>query len=196
MFYLPSKRHFTLIYILFALSIMLNSRLIYAADSTKAQTLHIQSQYLLLDEKKGISTYKGNVLLQKDTLVIKADAMTLYYNGEKLDKVIILGSPADVRHAPDNEAKVHSQANKMEYLINQDKLTLSGQAFVTQGNRHFSGETIEYDTRQRIISAAGNQNTVTNNNDTSAAPAENQRVHVIIGPDAGNDDTVSSDSEN
>lgn len=196
MFCHPSKRHFTLIYILFALSIMLNSRLIYAADSTKAQTLDIQSQYLLLDEKKGISTYKGKVLLQKDTLVIKADAMTLYYNGEKLDKVIILGSPADVRHAPDNEAKVHSQANKMEYLINQDKLTLSGQAFVTQGSRHFSGETIEYDTRQRIISAAGNQNTVTNNNDTSAAPAENQRVHVIIGPDAGNDDTVSSDSEN
>jgi lipopolysaccharide export system protein LptA len=196
MFCHPSKKHVTLIYLFIVLTIALNSSLVYAADNKKAQTLHIQSQYLLLDEKKGISTYKGNVLLQKDTLVIKADAMTLYYIGEKLDKVIILGSPADVRHAPDNEAKVHSQANKMEYLINQDKLTLSGQAFVTQGNRHFSGETIEYDARQRIISAAGNQNTVTNNNDTSAAPAENQRVHVIIGPDAGNDDTVSSDSEN
>jgi|GEM_PF-3472914 len=196
MFYLPSKRHLTLIYIFFALSIALNSSLIYAADKSKAQILDIQSQYLLLDEKKGISTYKGKVLLQKDTLIIKADEMTLYYTGEKLDKVIITGSPADVRHAPDNEAKVHSQAKKMEYLIQEDKLTLSGQAFVNQGNRHFSGETIEYDTRQRIISAAGNQSTVTNNNETSTAPAESQRVHVIIGPDADNNDSLSSDSEN
>ena len=196
MYCLPNKIHLMLVCFLILASFAFYSTPVYAAEKTKTQTIDIHSQSLLLDEEKGISTYKGKVLLQKDTLVIEADAMTLHYNGEKLDKVMIIGSPADVRHEPDNEAKVHSQANKMEYLIQEDKLTLSGQAFVNQGNQHFSGKTIEYDTRQRIISAAGNQNTVTNDNETSTGPAESQRVHVIIGPDADNDETVSSDSEN
>ena len=148
------------------------------AASLKQRTIDITAQYLLLDEKNGISKYKGKVFFKKGTLNIKADTVTLYYNNGKLTKALITGSPADVLHYPDNEAKVHSQANKIEYFVTEDRLTLKGQAFVDQGDRHFSGESIEYDTRQRIITAAGNQNKVIN--------AENSRpkgrVHVIIGP--------------
>ncbi|MCW8899060.1 MAG: lipopolysaccharide transport periplasmic protein LptA [Gammaproteobacteria bacterium] len=157
------------------------------AHAAKQQTIDIHANYLLLDENKGISIYKGKVLFTKDTLVIKADTVTLYYDGEKLTKAEILGSPADVRHEPDNEEKVHSQANKMEYFIAEEKLTLKGRAFVDQGARHFSGEYIEYDTRQRIITAAGEQNKVTTAETLNNSPTNN-RVHVIIGPteDAAN----------
>lgn len=166
------------------------------AFAAKQQTLDIQARYMLLDDNKGISIYKGKVVFKKDTLQIKADTMTLYYNGKKLSKVLIQGSPAEVRHAPDNEAKVHSRAKKMEYLITEDKLILTGQAFVEQGNRLFSGESIEYDTRQRIISAAAKQGPVNINKDDAQASSPNQRVHVIIGPDAENIDAANKDSEN
>ena len=79
--------------------------------------------------------------------------------------------------------------------LSEDKLTLTGRAFVNQGNRHFSGETIEYDTRQRIISAAGNQSAMTNDEETPTSSATNQRVHVIIGPDTDNNDAISNDIE-
>lgn len=160
---------------------------VYAAKQ-KQQIINIKSQYLLLDEKKGISKYKGNVLFTKDTLTIKADTVTLYFKNEKLIKALITGSPADVQHAPDNEPKVHSQANEMEYFVAEDKLTLKGQAFVEQGSRYFSGEYIEYDTRQRIISAAGSKT----DTDNSKISPPNGRVHVIIGP---NNDVENTETD-
>ena len=156
------------------------------AENLKQETIDITAQYLLLDEKNGISKYKGQVFFKKGTLSIKADTVTLYYNDGELTKALITGSPADVLHYPDNEAKVHSQAKKMEYFISENRLTLKGQAFVDQGDRHFSGETIEYDTRQRTITAASKQNNETN---TGNSPP-NGRVHVIIGP---NTDTENNE---
>ncbi len=173
---------------LFALLIIIFSSPAYAG---KQQVIDIKAQYLLLDEGKGISKYKGNVLFTKDTLIIKADTVTLYYKDKKLTKAFITGSPADVQHQPDNEAKVHSQASTMEFFISEDRLILKGQAFVNQGNRHFSGEYIEYDTRQRIITAAGNQNRLLNAKNSENSPPKG-RVHVIIGPT----DNTAKDSEN
>ena len=161
--------------------------------STKAEkhTINIKANSLLLDEKKGISEYKGNVLFTKGTLVIKANVITLFYKNKKLIKAMITGFPADVKHKPDNEAKMHSQANDMEFFVEQERLILQGEAFVDQGNRHFSGETIEYDTRQRSITAAGSQSRLKNSKNT---PPKG-RVHVIIGPSNDFDNTDEEDEE-
>lgn len=173
---------------LFTLLIIISSIPAYAA---KQQVIDIKAQYLLLDENKGISKYKGKVIFTKDTLTIKADTVTLYYKDKKLTRAFITGSPADVQHQPDNEARVHSQANSMEFFVNEDRLILKGQAFVDQGNRHFSGEYIEYDTRQRIITAAGSQNKLLNAKNSKNSSSKG-RVHVIIGPT----DDAAKDSDN
>ena len=145
----------------------------------KTEPVDIKSHYLLLDENKGISIYKGDVLLTKGTLVIKADEITLYSDGKELTKALIIGSPADVQHQPENEEKVHSQAKTIEYFVTENRLELKGDAFVDQGERHFSGEYIEYDTRERIITASGQQKAQINPENDSPK----RRVHVIIGPD-------------
>lgn len=150
-------------------------------NKEKPLTVDIKASYLLLDEKKGISKYQGNVYFKKGTLTIKADTVTLFYDGKQLIKALIIGSPADVQHYPDNEAKVHSQANKMEYFVAEERLTLKGKAFVDQGDNHFSGDTIEYNTRQRTITAAGGHNKTLNSQNSKNSPT-NRRVHVIIGP--------------
>ena len=155
------------------------------------QTIDIKAKYLILDEKKSISKYKGNVLFTKGLLVIKADTVTLYSKNEELIKAIVKGSPADVQHQPDNEEKVHAQAKHMEFFVKEDRLVLKKNAFVDQGNRHFSGEYIEYDTRQRIITAAGNQNKQFNAENTKSTPPK-ERVHVIIGPTEDADDKAEN----
>lgn len=178
-------------------TLLLMLSVLSVAYAEKQQTIDIKAKYLLLDEKKGISKYKGNVLFTKGMLIIKADTVTLYYKNKELTKALINGSPADVQHQPDNEDKVHSQARNMEYFVKEERLVLKGQAFVDQGNRHFSGENIEYDTRQRIITAAGNQNKSLNAKNTKSTPP-NERVHVIIGPvddtDDANDKAENSDN--
>jgi lipopolysaccharide export system protein LptA len=144
------------------------------------QIIDISSQSLLLDDKEGISEYKGNVLFTQNTLVVKADTITLYHKDKKLVKALITGSPADVQHQPDNEAAVHSQANQMEYYVDENQLVLIGNAFVTQGERHFSGEHIVYDTRQKTINAGAILSNPSEKNSQNSQP--NERVHVIIGP--------------
>lgn len=157
-----------------------------AADNNEKQRpqapIDIKAQYLLLDESKGISKYKGNVVFTKGTLVIQADAITLYSDGGKLSKAIITGSPADVQHQPENEEKVHSQANKMQYIMATEQLTLTGNAFVDQGEQHFSGNIIKYDTRQRLVTASGNKPNLATQKKDAKNPASG-RVHVIIGPE-------------
>jgi len=179
--------------LLFLLNLLIMALVInpVQAANVNQETIDITAHYLLLDEKKGISKYRGGVFFKKGSLSIKADEVTLYYDNGKLAKAIITGSPADVVHYPDNEAKVHSQAKEMEYFVSQDRLTLKGQAFVDQGDRHFRGETIEYDTRQRTITAAGNQH----NAIKPEKPPSKGRVHVIIGPDGDNEDTGNNTNE-
>ncbi len=184
MFYLQNK--FFFLFGLMILTIIIRPAI---AANLNQETIDITAQYLLLDEKNGVSKYKGAVFFKKGTLSIKADTITLYYNSGKLTKALIVGSPADVLHYPDNEPKVHSQAKEMEYFVDEERLTLKGQAFVDQGDRHFSGETIEYDTHQRTITAAGNQH---NEIKSDKTPSKG-RVHVIIGPDSKSTEDSTND---
>jgi lipopolysaccharide export system protein LptA len=183
--------------LVFILLMTLSINTLHAANNEQQkreqQAVDIKAQYLLFDEKKGISKYKGNVFFKKGTLSIKADTVTLYYIDKKLSKALIIGSPADVLHYPDNEAKVHSQANEMEFFITEERLILKGQAFVDQGNRHFSGEHIEYDTRQRTITAAGSQNSTVNTKNSKNNQSTG-RVHVIIGPIEDVDNVKDTDN--
>jgi len=158
----------------------------HAANKKAAkEPIDIKAEYLLIDENKGISKYKGNVIFTQGTLIIKADSVTLHSNGEKLTKAFITGSPADIQHQPDNEPKVHSQAKKIDYFVAREKLILRGDAFVNQGDKHFSGEKIEYDTRQKIVTASGNKTKQTKSTKTSKKSPASGRVHVIIGPETG-----------
>lgn len=165
----------------FSILLFLTALIIFSPSYAAKAVIDIKAQYLLLDENKGVSKYKGNVLFKKDSLTIKADTVTLFHKNKKLDKAIITGSPADVQHQPDNEEQVHSQAENMEFFVHDDRLILKGNAFVIQGNQHFSGEIIEYDTRQRIISASGKKTNI-NNPESSENNIPTGRVHVIIGP--------------
>lgn len=197
MFCLQNKRFYLLTLLMLSLAISQVHAASPKKQNSRQQTIDIKAQYLLLDEKKGVSKYKGNVQFTKDTLIIKADSVTLYFKKDKLIKALIKGNPADVQHQPENEAKVHSQANSMEFFVPEDRLILKGQAFVDQGERHFSGEYIEYDTRQQIITAAGNQkSTINTKNSENSQPEERVhkgRVHVIIGPDNSNNKNSEKD---
>ncbi|MFK5913270.1 MAG: lipopolysaccharide transport periplasmic protein LptA [Woeseiaceae bacterium] len=155
---------------------------VYTSPSFATQNkdvIDIKSQRLLFDEAKGISQYKGHVVMKKGTLTIKASSITVYYKNKKLSKAIIIGSPANIEQHPDNEKSAYAQANRMEYYVDEERLILKGDASVQQGERFFSGEEVEYDTRQRIILASGkNEGSLENKNESSS----NGRVHVIIGP--------------
>ena len=67
------------------------------------QPMLIEADSAELDDKKGISIYKGNVKVTQGTLVLTGEIMTVHNNGDDISKVIVEGSPATYRQRPDGK---------------------------------------------------------------------------------------------
>lgn len=126
----------------------------YALTSDREQPIQVNADSMVAEEPKGFSHYKGNVLIVQGSLKVIADEVIIYFTDGELDKLIIKGNPAHLQQQPDNsEDLVYSQAKTMEYYATSDRLFLLEDAKVRQGNNHFSGARIEYDTRNSTVSA-------------------------------------------
>lgn len=125
----------------------------YALTGDRQQPIHIDADRMIAEESKGYSHYIGNVHITQGSLKIDADEVYIYLVNGLLNKLIIIGSPAKLQQIPDNSTKiVYSQAQRMEYFASTDRLLLMKDAEVWQNGNHFSGEHIEYDTRNSRVS--------------------------------------------
>ncbi len=126
----------------------------YALEGDRQQPIHIDADRMVAEEPKGYSHYLGNVHITQGSLKIDADEVYIYLVDGLLNKLIIIGRPAKLQQIPDNSTEiVYSQAQRMEYFARTDRLFLMKDAEVWQGGNHFSGEHIEYDTRNSRVSA-------------------------------------------
>ncbi len=142
----------------------------YALLSDRDQPIEIEADRVEVNEKKEISHYQGNVRMHQGTLKIMADEVFVYMQEGRLDKIIILGQPAEFEQQPENKQDiVKSRAEHMEYFANKELLILKRNANIVQGGNHFSGDFIEYDTLSSTVKANKEQNS-------------DSRVHAVIQP--------------
>lgn len=119
---------------------------VQALNTDHQQPIHIEAEEVEIDKQKGISRYRGNVLLKQGSLVIRGNTVLLHHKNGQLEKVIITGKPASFQQTPDiGGISIVSQAQRMEYIAKQSRLLLFQNAEVSQGNNVFSGEEIAYD---------------------------------------------------
>ena len=122
-------------------------------------------------EKTGVSTYTGNVKLEQGSIKITADSIVVYTHEKKLQRIIATGSPANFSQQPDKQSeKVTATANHVEYGSGSGILLLLDNATMQQGSNSFSGNKIEYDTINDIMSA-------------KSSIKSNQRVKAVIQPE-------------
>ncbi len=125
-----------------------------ALNGDREQPIHINADRMVAEEPKGYSHYIGNVHITQGSLKVDADEVYIYLIDGELDKLVIMGNPAKLQQIPDNSTEVvYSRAKRMEYFANTDRLFLIKDAEVWQGANRFSGEHIEYDTRNSRVSA-------------------------------------------
>jgi len=152
------------------LGLLLISPVCWSLESDRQQPIHIQADRITVHEKQGVSYYEGNVQFTQGSLQVKGDEITVYLEGDVLQKVIVKGAPATLQQQPEpGQELVHSQAARMEYDAQQQIVTLFDNAQVQQGPNSFAGDFIEYDTRTNMVSARKGE-------------SEDSRVHVIITP--------------
>ena len=143
----------------------------YALETDKNSPIHIEANQVDMAEKSGISTYTGDVRLQQGSIKISADSIVVYTHNKKLQRIIATGKPAHFSQKPSKKSDdVKASANHVEYASASGMLILLDKAKMKQGANLFSGNKIEYDTVNDILSAKSSQKS-------------DQRVKAVIQPE-------------
>ncbi len=144
------------------------------AEPPPAEPIHIESDSLDIDDGRGISTYRGNVLFRRGDSRLRADEIVIRIDDQqRLDTIEARGAPARFLMEPqgEEEAPAEGEARRILYRERDGIMRLEGGARLSQGGNLFSGEVIEFDTVRRIVRAGA-----------AVEGSRGGRVKVVIQP--------------
>ncbi len=152
----------------------------WALSADRNEPINIEADSATLHEKMGSSTYRGNVHLRQGTLHLHGDTMTVEMRDDRIEKILLTGSPATYTQRPDNAAEdQHAEAGRIEYYATEERMVLLDKARIWQsGDEEFSSDRIVFNLSDNTVNAgggAGDRVRITlqprKSGDTAAAPA-------------------------
>lgn len=127
---------------------------VFALSNDKDQPIDIAADSVDMNEAKGISIYKGDVELNQGSIRLLADKVTIYNRAKKPHKVVAIGRQVKFRQLPDNSKHyIQGRANRAEYLVDSEELTLIGNAELKQAKDTFRSDRIIYDRVRSVVKA-------------------------------------------
>lgn len=134
--------------------LLFSSNAAYALSSDPEQPMEIEADEAEVDEERGLTEYRGAVVVNQGSIRIQADTVTVHDGKNGFEKVVLTGKPARFRQRPDNSNEyIKASARRIEYITPKNLLLLIDQASVKQGNDLFSGNRISYDTKRNKVKA-------------------------------------------
>jgi len=164
---------------LLLLSNLLATTSAYALPGDKDQPVEIEADQVKFDERSGISTYTGSVVVVQGSLHATADKVTVYTVNDELTKVVATGKPATFRQRPRlDKEEVHGKGARIEYYADSEKVILTVNAELEQEGNLLRGQRIVYDGTNDVATAGGGATTA----EGTATPSTNERVRITIQP--------------
>ena len=139
-----------------------------AAKADRSKPIKVAADAKVTDYKKGTSVYTGNVVIDQGSLHATGNKATLYVKDGQLVRAILLGSPATFQELDDKGKLVKGHADKANYLAQDHKLILTGNAHITRDGDKLNSQRITYDMQGEVVSAGGQNG--------------GGRVHMVIQP--------------
>lgn len=132
----------------------------WALPTDKSQPIHISANNATIDDNTGITTYIGQVTMKQGSMEIHADKVELYRKNEEVTRIKATGQQANFRQQPqDNQPMTDAFGDTMDYQVQKQTLTITGNATVQQNADSFSGEKIVYQMDKAIVNAYGGAST-------------------------------------
>lgn len=153
----------------------------FALSTDKQQDIEIEADTAEMDDIKGITIYRGDVVVTQGSIRMTGHTMTVHFTeNDDMELVIMQGGPATYRQLPD-DSKVYDEAEalQMEYYALKDYVILIDEALVTQEGLRFSGSRIEYDTVLSQVKAKGSTKTAKTMGDDTRKEKDG-RVKITI----------------
>lgn len=155
----------------------------WALSTDKDQPIEIEADSADLDNEKGVTIYRGNVVLIQGSVRMTGDTMTVYFKNDDLDNLIMEGKPARYRQLPDDsEIYDEAEALRIEYYELKSLVILIDKASFKQEGLSFSGNRIEYDTEHSKVKARGSIKQQSGAGNSGASSSGAERVKIILKP--------------
>lgn len=140
-----------------------------ALQTDKDQATYIEADSVDIDDRKGISIYKGHVELTQGSIRLNAAKIVVTQKQSSSDHIVATGKPVTFQQKTDgNKGMVKGRSSKVEYSVDSEIIHMIGKAVLTQGRDTFKSDRITYDRAKAIVKAG-------------ASAKGKQRVRVTIG---------------
>ncbi len=150
---------------------LLSSTLIFALPSDRQQAITLEADRATYNEKSGITTYTGNVIIQQGTIKIQADSLVATLNKDRqIQQVTAKGRPAKFQQQISSEKGIaRGEGQSMVYNAETGIIVMTGNAYLTQDGASFRGNVLRYSINAGDVEATGNAQ---------------RRIQIIIPPSA------------
>lgn len=161
---------------LFGLSLCAISAMTFALPSDRNKEISLIADRATYNDKTGITTYTGNVVIEQGTLKINAASIVANLNSNKqISTVNASGSPAKFQQQLEtNRGIARGEAQKIVYNAETGILNLTGNAYLYQDGASIRGNSLKYSMNKGDIEVSGGG--------SGGSGASKGRVQIIIPP--------------
>ena len=152
-----------------------------ALPSDWEQEVLIESNASDMDRRNGTVVYQGNVTLTQGTLLITADKLYILSDGNQIEKIVAEGGPATYEQQMEvGKPLTKAHGNRIDYYAGERRITLRGDAQLSQQGNQMNGDLITYDMTSEVIKARGNQPEAAD--EPTGEATSDGRIRVVIQP--------------
>ncbi len=132
---------------------------VWSLASDADQPIHIEGDDAEIDQNNETIIYTGSVEIVQGTLRVQGDKMVVKINGDQVERITTLGSPARYQQElEDDQGEVRARADSIIYHTAAERIYLNGQATLVQKGNELQGESIRYDiVKGKVDASAGDK---------------------------------------
>jgi lipopolysaccharide export system protein LptA len=127
----------------------LTSESVLAERADRDKPINIESDSMISDEAKKVSTFEGKVVLAQGSLIIRADRIVVRQDGDGFYYGVASGKPATFRHKRDGDGEyIDGEAFRIEYDNKLERVEFFTAARLRRDSGDdIRGDFISYDAR-------------------------------------------------
>jgi lipopolysaccharide export system protein LptA len=131
---------------------------VLALPSDQRQPVTLEADRANYNERTGITSYSGNVIITQGTIRIQADQLVVNLDSNRAIKdATAEGHPARFQQQLNTDKGLaKGEGQKVFYDAQTGIVTLTGNALLTQDGASFKGNSLRYSMNQGDIEAIGN----------------------------------------
>ena len=114
------------------------------------QPVSLKSKSIVVDQKSGVITYRGNVRVKQGSLIIMAAKAKTMSTDNQPDQIWASGNPVKIHKINNGELIVLTAAN-VHYDVKSGEITLSGNVKLKMGNDTLDSKNLSYNVISNTI---------------------------------------------